>query len=447
MSDSGRGFPRLVPIPERRLIYAAAAALALSVLGLLWAPSRAVAFAADAILVGAAALETGLFLSRPRPRFAAKETALLVEGVEEDLLVRVENEGDESLEIEADLDLDFRLRGGKSRRVLAPAGGIAELALPILPERRGPARVESLRWSAPGKLGFLRFAGTGVLGLGIFVRPAAPRKAVTAAVARVSKSQGDSPAASLGQGSDFYSLRDYARGEDSGSIDWKASTRVGRPVSRLRVEEGSASIALAIDCGRLMRAEKGGRSAMDEAADALLVLAQAALRRGDSIRALAFSDKVLAELPELRGPSSLRRAAAFAARLDAAIVDPDYAAAAARLRRTLTKRSLVVFLTEVSETAPLANLEEAVSSLSGRHATTVVFLSDAGLEAAATGASSCESEAATYRTAAAVELIAGREAARSRLQRRGARVVVARPGLLSGRLVEAYFAAKRERRV
>ncbi len=53
-----------------------------------------------------------------------------------------------------------------------------------------------------------------------------------------------------GRGSEFARLRDYAQGDSVREVDWKATARRGRPVTRVMESERSQAVLIGVDAGR-----------------------------------------------------------------------------------------------------------------------------------------------------------------------------------------------------
>ena len=68
-----------------------------------------------------------------------------------------------------------------------------------------------------------------------------------------------------GEGLDFHQLREYRQGDTSRQIDWKATARVGRLISREYQDERDQRIVFLVDCGQRMRAHEGGADARSRA--------------------------------------------------------------------------------------------------------------------------------------------------------------------------------------
>ncbi len=83
-----------------------------------------------------------------------------------------------------------------------------------------------------------------------------------------------------GRGSEFARLRDYAQGDSVREVDWKATARRGKPVTRVMESERSQSILICVDAGRSMAAQVDGLTKLDHAVNAALFLAFVAVRTG-----------------------------------------------------------------------------------------------------------------------------------------------------------------------
>ncbi len=100
------------------------------------------------------------------------------------------------------------------------------------------------------------------------------------------------PAGRLGLGTEFEAVRDYSVDDDIRAINWRATARMGRPMSnQYRVERDREVVSL-IDCGRLMGASLGAGTLLDTALDAVTVIALAVDELGDRFGAIAFDDGV-----------------------------------------------------------------------------------------------------------------------------------------------------------
>jgi len=97
----------------------------------------------------------------------------------------------------------------------------------------------------------------------------------------------------LGSGTEFERLREYQFDDEFRMIDWKATARRGKPISRQFETERSQTIMAMLDLGRLMRSPVQDLAKLDYAVNAVLMLSYVAGLRGDKVGMLAFADTVM----------------------------------------------------------------------------------------------------------------------------------------------------------
>src|SRR5207244_4085979 len=150
-----------------------------------------------------------------------------------------------------------------------------------------------------------------------------------------------------GKGNMFESLRDYVVGDDPADIAWKATARRGRMTIRNFETERSQNVLLVLDCGRLMTTQVENMSRLDYCINACLLLTYVAMKQGDYIGLVAFSDKVERYVPPLRGRGALGRMNEALYTLSPSLSEPNYEQACRFLALRHRKRSLIVLFTDV----------------------------------------------------------------------------------------------------
>jgi len=151
-----------------------------------------------------------------------------------------------------------------------------------------------------------------------------------------------------GEGLEFHQLREYREGDAQRQIDWKASARMRRLVSREYRDERDQQIVLLLDCGRRMQAKDGPLSHLDHALNAALLLAFVALRQGDAVGLMTMAgiDRWLAPR---KSQAALNSLLAHSFDLQPSLASPDYHGAAVSLMKRLRKRALVVLLSNLRD--------------------------------------------------------------------------------------------------
>jgi len=168
-----------------------------------------------------------------------------------------------------------------------------------------------------------------------------------------------------GDGTDFRQLRDFRIGDSLRQIDWKATSRFNRPISREYQEERDQQVIFLLDCGRRMRARDGDISHFDHALNALLLSAFVALRQGDSVGLLSFAGQPR-WVPPLKGRLQISHLLDQIYDLDSSLATSDYLEVAQQLMTRQSKRSLIILISSI-EPEDRDDLSRASKMLSQHH--------------------------------------------------------------------------------
>jgi uncharacterized protein (DUF58 family) len=220
-----------------------------------------------------------------------------------------------------------------------------------------------------------------------------------------------------GQGKEFEYLREFREGDEFRDICWTATARRGKPVTRVHRAERNQAVWLVIDCGRLMRARIGTLSKLDFAVDAALNLAQVASFGGDRIALLAYGARIQERLGPGRGHSHMRAMLDQLARVRGETSEADHLRAAGTLVGMQSRRSLIVWLTDLAETAMTPEVVQAAMQMSGRHVVLFAVIGQPELKQATAQAPQNPEE--LYRYTAAIETLHRREVVLARMRERG----------------------------
>jgi len=108
-----------------------------------------------------------------------------------------------------------------------------------------------------------------------------------------------------GQGMEFDEVREYTSGDDVRAIDWNVTARAGKPYVKVFREERELTVQLLVDVSGSMRfgAIPGisPRAKLALAAEAAAVVGVTALRNGDRLGLILFTDRTEAHVPARRG--------------------------------------------------------------------------------------------------------------------------------------------------
>jgi uncharacterized protein (DUF58 family) len=243
-----------------------------------------------------------------------------------------------------------------------------------------------------------------------------------------------------GMGTELEYLREYQPGEDAGRIDWKVTTRVAKPVIRVFQMERSNNITFVLDCGRMMTAEQDGLNTLDYAINSILILSHIALKMGDTVNLVAFSDSIKEELYGLKGLPAIKKIRSFAANLEPEYVESSYSFLFKYLRTMLKKRSYIMIFSDIIEDIQYPVLKKHIGVLNRKHLLLMTFLRDYQLmDAVAEQPSNIEE---LYRSTAARDLFMKRNHAIQKLKHLGIGILDILPKHLTPPLVNHYYELK-----
>jgi uncharacterized protein (DUF58 family) len=244
-----------------------------------------------------------------------------------------------------------------------------------------------------------------------------------------------------GEGLEFHQLREYREGDMQRQIDWKATSRTGKLISREYQDERDQNIMFLIDCGRRLGAHDDALSHFDHVLNAVLLLAYVSVRQGDAAGFLTMSGYSRFMAPR-KSPSTVTAMLNQLYDLQPTLLTSDYYAAAVELMMRLRKRSLVVIVSNLRDEDE-DTLAPALNLLNRRHLVLFASLRESILSRALKTRVNTHDRALTY--AATAEYLRTRELAFRKLGRAGTQCLDVEPADLPIALVNRYLDIKRAR--
>jgi len=181
-----------------------------------------------------------------------------------------------------------------------------------------------------------------------------------------------------GEGSEFHQLREFREGDSLRQVDWRATARHGKLISKEYQDERDQNIILLLDCGRRMRTHDGELSHFDHALNAMLLLTYVALRQGDAVGVGTFSGESRWVKP-IRGAGMLNTILNNVYDLEPSAEAPDYSRAAMDLLARQRKRSLVIVITNLRDEDG-DDLLPALKLLKGKHTVLLASLREEAID-------------------------------------------------------------------
>jgi uncharacterized protein (DUF58 family) len=430
-------------IPSVRLLWLAALpALPLALVA--WAPDLvSIGFLLDLVVV---AIAIGDLLLTPGPdrlEVSREVPEVLSAGAPHAVRLHVVNRAPEAVALElADeppvpsdtAELPARLR--------LAAGEAATVVYHVVPRRRGRSEFAAVHLRFPSRLGFWTRQEKRVLPSPVRIYP--DIRAVRRFDLLAGRNRLDEIGLKFwrlhGRGGEFERLREYRRDDERRHIDWKATAKQQRLVSRQYTVERNQNIFFMLDCGRTMANESDGLSHLDRALNAAIILSYIALDQGDNVGLMAFSNRIELVAGPLRGRRGVQGLIQQTFDLHPRIEASDYGMACEELLRRQRKRALVMLITYALDEQHLGWIARYVRSLAAPHVLLLVFLRDVSLARLAATVPHGELEA--FHVAAAAEMLNAQARAVRELKDAGALVLETLPSQLSSALINEYLDLK-----
>lgn len=358
-------------------------------------------------------------------------------------------------------------------RIDLPPGERRAVTTTLTPFRRGERRTAQVTVRSFGPLRLLARQATLEAPGAIRVLPRfSSRRHLPSRLARLRELDGRTSVMLRGHGTEFDSLREYVRGDDVRSIDWRATARRSGPATGLGPQlvvrtwrpERDRRIVIVVDSGRSSAARissslspfrsdvvpgtatsdrngdnEGSEPRIDTAFESALLLAALATRAGDRVDLLVYDRRVRARVHGATGPELLARMVDAMAPIEPELLEPDWAAVPGLVRSATSQHALVVLLTTADSPASASGLLAILPRLTRSHTVMVASVTDPEVLRVAAERGD---RAAIYRAAAAERALLDASRVSAALRQCGAEVVTGTPAGLPPAVADRYLDLK-----
>ncbi len=334
------------------------------------------------------------------------------------------------------------------QRITIPAGESRARTWTLTPFRRGDRRSAhvTLRSFGPLRL-WARQATLDAPGSLLVLPPFNSRKHLPSRLARLRELDGATSVQVRGQGTEFDSLRDYVRGDDVRSIDWRATARRNDPTSptgrRLVVRtwrpERDRRVVIVIDSGRTSAARIDNEPRIDTAFESALLLAALASSAGDRVDLVIFDRRLRGRVQGATGAELLSRMVTTMAPVEPELIDMDWASVPGLVRSVTSHHALVVLATTIDAPGASRGLLTILPQLTRKHTVVVSSVTDPTVLDATLQRSSRDE---VYNAASAERSLLDQARVAAAVRQLGGEVVTGAPQDLPPALADRYIALK-----
>jgi uncharacterized protein (DUF58 family) len=390
-------------------------------------------FCFDALLT---ARNTSLRVRRERP-------ARLSVGVENDIVLALENSGARAVTLRARDEPPPRFRAEPAVLTgTVPAYGWARLTYRLTPTERGNFTFNDMYLRVRGPLGLAWVDRTIPAADPVQVYPNLLEVRRYEALVRTTlvRAGGYRARRLPGAGREFSHFRDYTVDDDYRQVNWKATARRGKPITAVFESEHSQDIIFCLDIGRMMAARVGKLSKLDHAINAVLMLTHVSQTFQDNLGLLVFSHSVRLYLPPAKGRSQHARFLQALYTIKPELSYVNYREAFDYLIAQHPKRALVMVFTDLLDSVVSAEYRDAARLLRQFHLPLTLAVADVPLQDLAARTPQTNEE--LYDILVARDLLHGRSEMLRSLERQGMMVLDTVPERLTIDAVNRYLALK-----
>lgn len=331
-------------------------------------------------------------------------------------------------------DIDFRLS-------LAPGEG-KTIEYTLRPTRRGEYAFGHIRVFASTRLGLIsrRFTCGDPIAVKVYPSFLMLHRYELLAMSDNLTEMGIKRIRRVGHQTEFEQIKEYVKGDDYRTINWKASARRHQLMVNVYQDERSQQIYSVIDKGRVMQQAFQGMTLLDYAINASLVLSYVAMRKDDKAGLVTFDERFDTFLPASRKAGQMQAMLENLYKQSTTFGETDFSALCVHLGKHVNKHSFLVVYTNFGSLTAMNRQLPYLQQLARQHRVLVVFFEDTDLkEYIARPADSTE---AYYHHVIAEKFAFEKRLIVSTLKQHGIYSLLTTPGNLSIDVINKYLEMK-----
>ena len=184
----------------------------------------------------------------------------------------------------------------------------------------------------------------------------------------------------IGNNTEFEHIRDYLRGDDYRTVNWRATARLSRPMVNVYQDERSQQVFSVIDKGRVMQQAFQGMTLLDYAINASLALSYVAMKKEDRAGLITFNDNLETYVAADRRPGHINKLMETLYAEQTNFEETDFSALSVGIGRHISKHSLLILFTNFMGLVSLQRQLPFLLQIARRHRLLVVFFDDVELQ-------------------------------------------------------------------
>lgn len=184
----------------------------------------------------------------------------------------------------------------------------------------------------------------------------------------------------VGHQTEFEQIKEYVKGDDYRTINWKASARRHQLMVNVYQDERSQQIYNVIDKGRVMQQAFRGITLLDYAINASLVLSYVAMRKDDKAGLATFHEHFDTFIPASKQSGQMQTLLESLYAQEITFGETDFSGLCVHIGKLVNKRSLLVLYTNFGSITAMNRQLPYLQQLARQHRLLVVVFEDAELK-------------------------------------------------------------------
>ena len=184
----------------------------------------------------------------------------------------------------------------------------------------------------------------------------------------------------VGNNTDFEQIKDYVKGDDYRTINWKATARRNQLMVNVYQDERSQQVFSIIDKGRLMQQSFLGMTLLDYSINASLVLSYVVVNKHDKAGLVTFSDEFDSFIPADRQNTQMHLIQESLYGQQTTFGESDFSVLCHNIDKLVVRRSLLILYTNFIDYGSLNRQMPYLKQLNRKHRLLVVVFEDEELD-------------------------------------------------------------------
>ena len=310
----------------------------------------------------------------------------------------------------------------------------------LTPSRRGTVRARKFTVRTTGPLGLAGRQYTHAVVCEVpVVPPFHSRRHLPSRIQQLREIEGRSAVHMPGAGHEFDSLREYVRGDDVRTIDWRASARSDELIVRTYRPERDRRVVVVLDSSRASAVRVGDETRFDAGIEAALFMSALANAGGDRVDLVTLDQTIRTRSSSEEKGHLLHRVSTALAKVFPRLLAADWSVLPPEISAITRQRAFIVLVTPLDSAAIEEGLIPILPVLTHRHVVLLAAVADPELDAMAQRRGS--SDDAFIAASAEHQKLRNRKMVQL-LNRYGVEVVEAQPSELPMAVGDAYLRLK-----